>query len=486
MYQALIVDDEVRDRNIIKILLERKYRGEFHISEAENGPQALEILQREPIQLLLLDINMPGMSGLDVLRRLNTVPYVIVLTAYSSFAYTREALRCGVQDYLLKPPLREEFYRSIEQFRRSRSHIEESVIQLRSRELFTRDLAQQLMYYGDQKKIQGLLDVLNMPAGYAACGIFRCRLAAGADVCYLLDEAEEVLSRIGAAFAAEACSEGIAVFLFSNTGEMTADFVQTYTRLGNHLMENLSAEVSTHMGEMLSVAAYPKAYAALSQTPEQKNGLHISQELIAQVETALRDGQTGTALSLVCSVLESAEGSRTLEMEKFELTSILTLCTAQLLEGKSQKEAYARIGGLVEAKNREQLLRLTGEFFQLLRVAQGPEHAPCDAVQSALGYVREDCSKAWTIETLAGLLHINAYYLSHLFKENMGRCFTDYLAEQRIDRAVELMRAGGLNCTQISERVGYSDPNYFSRVFKKYKGCGPREFSRNLRASGRN
>ena len=82
------------------------------------------------------------------------------------------------------------------------------------------------------------------------------------------------------------------------------------------------------------------------------------------------------------------------------------------------------------------------------------------------------------IRSLADSLHVNAYYLSHLFKEHTGQCFTDYLAERRIERAVELMRTTDLSLAQIGERVGYADPNYFSRVFKKRRGVGPREFSR--------
>ncbi len=64
MYRILIADDEARDRNIIKILLERRYSGQFELLEAENGAQALEMLEGQPVQLLLLDINMPVLSGI--------------------------------------------------------------------------------------------------------------------------------------------------------------------------------------------------------------------------------------------------------------------------------------------------------------------------------------------------------------------------------------------------------------------------------------
>ncbi len=123
MYQILIADDERKDRNIIRILLERCYAGRFHFREAENGEQALEILRREAVDLLLLDINMPGLSGIDVLHRLEARPYTIMLTAYDHFVYTREALRCGARDYLLKPPMREEFYQAIDRFLQDRERL---------------------------------------------------------------------------------------------------------------------------------------------------------------------------------------------------------------------------------------------------------------------------------------------------------------------------------------------------------------------------
>ena len=106
-----------------------------------------------------------------------------------------------------------------------------------------------------------------------------------------------------------------------------------------------------------------------------------------------------------------------------------------------------------------------------------------NTVQLVLDRVREDCGQPWSIDALADSLHVNAYYLSHLFKEYTGQCFTDYLAERRIERAVELMRTTDLSLAQIGERVGYSDPNYFSRVFKKRRGVGPREFFQDWKTS---
>lgn len=83
MYKLLVADDETRDRNIVRILVEKQYPGLFEILEAKSGTQALEVLRQEQIDLLVLDMNMPGLSGMSVIRELPSPVYVIILTAYS-------------------------------------------------------------------------------------------------------------------------------------------------------------------------------------------------------------------------------------------------------------------------------------------------------------------------------------------------------------------------------------------------------------------
>ena len=120
MYKLLVADDEQKDRNIVRLLVEKQYGDLFEILEAKSGTQALEILRNDQIDLLLLDMNMPGLSGMGVIRELKKPTYLIILTAYSFFDYAREALRYGVKDYILKPPIRSELYAAIDRFLQER------------------------------------------------------------------------------------------------------------------------------------------------------------------------------------------------------------------------------------------------------------------------------------------------------------------------------------------------------------------------------
>lgn len=477
MYQILIADDERKDRNIIRILLERRYAGRFHFREAENGGQALEILRREAVDLLLLDINMPGLSGIDVLHRLEARPYTIMLTAYDHFVYTREALRCGARDYLLKPPMREEFYQAIDRFLQDRERPAQQ-----GRGVFTRELARQLMYYGGGEKTESLLGVTGVRGRLALCGLIQVRTAPE-DEDALPDGVEDFLSRCPAEYAAAPWDGGAAVFLFCRREEEAPGALELLARLAHRLESDLCAAVEVRTGPLAPVPeGWPEAFLSLAD-PAAAGGTPVPPPVRqAELERAVRTRDFGRIMETLRPLLEALDGPGDEDLLKYRLLIALSQCGRQF---QGEDQAGSRLlSGLAGAHGQERVTDLAARYVRwLLRECRGMGRPQNNTVQLVLDKVREDCSRPWSMDSLADSLHVNAYYLSHLFKEHTGQCFTDYLADRRIERAVELMRTTDLSLARIGEQVGYSDPNYFSRVFKKRKGVGPREFCRDWKTS---
>ncbi|WP_456359628.1 response regulator transcription factor [Bacillus sp. Y1] len=102
----LVVDDEPRTRQGLKKTLDSWANGEHQIVIASNGEEAIDFMQNQKVHILITDINMPEITGLQLLRTVkeqNIFPVIIVISAYSEFQYAQEALRFGVINYLLKP-----------------------------------------------------------------------------------------------------------------------------------------------------------------------------------------------------------------------------------------------------------------------------------------------------------------------------------------------------------------------------------------------
>ncbi|MRH41923.1 response regulator [Aquibacillus halophilus] len=114
----LIVDDEPRIRQGIKKTLENWANGQYLILSAAGGEEAIEIIEANKISLLITDIRMPEMSGLyllETLKKQERNPVVIIISAYSEFAYAQQALRLGVVNYLLKPVSKQKLIEAVEQ-----------------------------------------------------------------------------------------------------------------------------------------------------------------------------------------------------------------------------------------------------------------------------------------------------------------------------------------------------------------------------------
>ena len=91
-------------------------------------------------------------------------------------------------------------------------------------------------------------------------------------------------------------------------------------------------------------------------------------------------------------------------------------------------------------------------------------------------WIEENYSKNVSLDDVSRILNISPYYFSKLFKEDTGEGFVEYVTRIRIDKAKELLSESEYSMKEICSMVGYSDPNYFSRIFRKTVGISPTEY----------
>ena len=134
-------------------------------------------------------------------------------------------------------------------------------------------------------------------------------------------------------------------------------------------------------------------------------------------------------------------------------------------------------GEYLELAEKEELGKVRSWFVQKAEAAAGnvAEYSN-EAIEKAQEYIRHNYRKDLSLEEMSRQMDMSPYYFSKLFKEVTGSNFVEYVTGVRMKRARELLLEGGKSIKQICAEIGYSDPNYFSRIFKRYEGCTPTEF----------
>jgi two-component system response regulator YesN len=108
--------------------------------------------------------------------------------------------------------------------------------------------------------------------------------------------------------------------------------------------------------------------------------------------------------------------------------------------------------------------------------ASKKESTHSGVITKAMRYIDQNYSNNISLNDVAESINMSYFYFSRLFKESTGKSFSDYLTEYRIDKSIELMKDENLSIKQISYDIGYNDPNYFSKIFKKLKGITPTDY----------
>ncbi|WP_342504834.1 response regulator [Sporosarcina sp. FSL K6-2383] len=465
--RILIADDELLERQAMKKFIRENFSDMDVVGEAVNGRMAIELAEKMQPDVIFMDVKMPGINGLEAIEQIYAAqPSVkfILVSAYNTFEYAKQAMQYGIKDYLLKPGKKEEISHALLRVRKEISHeetIEEEKRQL-LKERFIRRLIKQLI---DQETVDLQKQLYpTMKASYF--------LVFSADETYdVLQIRQQFDRQLHHPFILYEANDVIVVLVLSD------DLIQKAEQLNavRNIQMGLSAPLFIGIGhafdslDSLSLS-YREAYTASFQL--KKN--HKSTYGFLQ-ENPQYNGH-------VHVVAEIAQG---VEKGNYDET-IMTYSDNQVLLTIADKEnLYFRIQNIFSKRNISTVrssissLQSDKDWHTYLNVCCMIMNDYCHSKQSmmrAKDYIEARYAKNITLEEVADFVNLSPNYFSNLFKEEFDETFIEFLTKTRMESAKSFIEENCYSLKEISFMVGYKDPNYFSRVFKKYFHSSPRQF----------
>lgn len=209
--------------------------------------------------------------------------------------------------------------------------------------------------------------------------------------------------------------------------------------------------------------------------------LHMEQQLLTKVRLGDRTGARGILNELLGHIFYTAAGN--VDVMKARILELIIMISRAAVESGAELEKllgmnYQFITELSRQDNFEDiclwLVRVLETFMDTVYETRNIKGIRF--LGEALDYLKSRYNQSLTLEEVARHVHISPFYLSHLFKEELGMTFVEYLTQLRMDEARRLLTQTGRSIQEIAERVGYDDPSYFCKVFKKNVGATPKQF----------
>lgn len=533
--KVFLVEDEMVIRRGIKNSIDWEKEGYIFCGEASDGELAYPMIIKEKPDILITDIRMPFMDGLELCKLVKKeLPNIkiLILSGYDEFDYAKEAIRLGVTEYLLKPissgKLLEALNGVSESIRREKE--DKDLVRKYMEEIRENTEHEKQKFF--EQMIAGNLSMadaletgkkyeMNLSAGMYNLLLFRFTLGKeNRKSGELLGEAEyaieKLTERLEYVFEFQRGVEGWAFLLMADNEEQMSERVKELSKDLEEIMKNYST--IAYFGGIGQPVARLRELEESFREAERALAARFTMELnrIISVEDIRMAQNVDTLDDIEITSFGEIEKTRTM-LEKFlnngaedEIDEFVDVYINELPEENPKSvlmrqyiimDAYIvmmsfceKIEGIEgemqaqseELKNSMKTIQTLEEIKNYIRMLlkkiigvrdtiSGRRYS--DIIEIAKDQIRKTyMSDEISLNTIAAEVGMSPSYFSSIFSKEMGKTFVEYLTEIRMDRAKELLMCSSMKTSEIGYEVGYKDPHYFSYIFKKTQNCTPKEF----------
>ena len=533
--KVFLVEDEMVIRRGIKNSIDWEKEGYIFCGEASDGELAYPMIIKEKPDILITDIRMPFMDGLELCKLVKKeLPNIkiLILSGYDEFDYAKEAIRLGVTEYLLKPissgKLLEALNGVSESIRREKE--DKDLVRKYMEEMRENTEHEKQKFF--EQMIAGNLSMadaletgkkyeMSLSAGMYNLLLFRFTLGEeNRKSGELLGEAEyaieKLTERLEYVFEFQRGVEGWAFLLMADNEEQMSERVKELSKDLEEIMQNYST--IAYFGGIGQPVARLRELEESFREAERALAARFTMELnrIISVDDIRMAQNVDTLDDIEITSFGEIEKTRTM-LEKFlnngvedEIDEFVDVYINELPEENLKSvlmrqyiimDAYIvmmsfceKIEGIEgemqaqseELKNSMKTIQTVEEIKNYIRMLlkkiigvrdtiSGRRYS--DIIEIAKDQIRKTyMSDEISLNTVAAEVGMSPSYFSSIFSKEMGKTFVEYLTEIRMDRAKELLMCSSMKTSEIGYEVGYKDPHYFSYIFKKTQNCTPKEF----------
>ncbi|MCR8642540.1 response regulator [Paenibacillus sp. N1-5-1-14] len=444
MYNILVVDDEPRICKGVSAILLQSGLAIREVMTAGNGFEALDLMRIEQVDLVITDIQMSGMDGIELIQAIsmdNPAIPIIVFSAHGEFEYAQKALHFGVKDYLLKPIAEEQLLQTVSRAlagkqERAKYSLDTDLIDKFSlKEVLTNEnyvLNEILNEQIDQEEITDILTHL----GKRIEGSYYCLLAFQLDLNSAGFNNDKIKSYRDKNLLKYACL---------NIIEESLDKREklTFYRMNNQIIVLLPFD-----SEEINSAHFPA----------QQQLFILSNTLLMNLQTFI-NVKCKVGMSRIHSGIENAY-------------TMYGEAEAALKWGENSQDYTVLYFGDLETH--EKVLQVDVGGSNVGKTVAHEEHNTF--IKETMAFIEQFyMRRGLKLQDIANSVHLSSNYLSYLFKKHVGLNVWDYVTQLRMEEGKRLILHTDKKRYEIAELVGYESPEHFGKVFKKYFGISTSE-----------
>ncbi|MDO5100095.1 MAG: response regulator [Eubacteriales bacterium] len=535
MYKVLLVDDEILIRDAMKEIIHWEELGFELMGTAANGLQALEMVRAEKPDMVLTDISMPYMDGLDLAKELHEqYPSikVLIITGHNDFAYAKRAVQYKVSEYIMKPitagELSEVLLRAkaeLDQEKQEQSSLKRIrgayLSQLPA--LRSRILNKLVLGTAGQEEIHEKLDDLDISLPGPFYAVAKIRVEQRNIVLQttfhneeslmlfaVWNVAQELIGEVGGVGFQDTEDETVLILGGEDAQDLQPQLAKIVERirlaLANVLRIHTTIGVGRAVRDLMELPTsfdqakraigygYTRGYGRVFCYDEElKRSVFSTRrfiQLMDQLEVQGHAGDTQKCKECIDQAINDIVNafSEPDQIWMYMQSMLLRLFSSVLEhEGGNEEEEDLQNRIMADAKaaaTMEEAKAICLQAVDLLMNLAGKDKDVQGRKQAvlALDYIEKHYrDKELSLQGVCAYLAISPSYFSYIFKQNTGETFIEAVTRIRMQHAKELLADSDLKTYEVAEHVGFADPHYFGIVFKKQVGITPKAYAKQKR-----